>query len=271
MKAQTSKHVDVEVLGRREVDVGEEARGRGGLDLVDRARGGSARRGAGRASARPPAGSRCRRAKSSEAGCAASARTAAAASRRICRTQCAVVEKRDVLRPRHADHHLQPVPRGLVEQRLGGHGVGANRVDAGGGHQREVARDLCRGGKLAPSASGANVPYATPLTRKRRPSTSRNLPEFNNLLLSCRPVTQPSRLLGHCPRRGRAARARLSAPPRYARADVRSDARHCRRLCCQVFVNSAIACTGSRRACPTRSSGRGRTGMATAWGTWCCT
>src|SRR5262245_6156782 len=31
-------------------------------------------------------------------------------------------------------------------------------------------------GNCAPSPSGANVPYATPLTRKRRPSTWRNFP-----------------------------------------------------------------------------------------------
>ena len=53
--------LEVEVFGRREIHVREEAIGRRGLDILDRARAGIARCGGGRAIARSRPGSRCRR------------------------------------------------------------------------------------------------------------------------------------------------------------------------------------------------------------------
>ena len=52
-----------------------------------------------------------------------------------------VVEKGDVLRPRDPGDHPQVLPRRLVEHRLGRRGVGADGVDAGLAHPREVAGD----------------------------------------------------------------------------------------------------------------------------------
>src|SRR4030095_2360053 len=52
-----------------------------------------------------------------------------------------VVEERDVLRPWQPDHQAQTLTCGLVEQIDRWRGVRADRVDARGGHQREVLRD----------------------------------------------------------------------------------------------------------------------------------
>ena len=76
------------------------------------------------------------------------ARPVATISRRIVALQRAIVEERDVLRPRQPDHHAQAVPRGLVEQVAARRRVDADRVDAELRHQPEVLGDLADGGEL---------------------------------------------------------------------------------------------------------------------------
>ena len=56
--------------------------------------------------------------------------------------QRAVVEKRDVLRPRQPDRDAQPCLRGCVEQIASRSGVGADRVDAELRHLAEVGGHL---------------------------------------------------------------------------------------------------------------------------------
>ena len=65
-----------------------------------------------------------------------------------------VVEERDVLRPGQADHHAQPVARGLVEHPGSGHGVGADGVEARFPHPREVRRDDVGRGELVARGVG---------------------------------------------------------------------------------------------------------------------
>src|SRR4029450_12379066 len=62
--------------------------------------------------------------------------------------QLAIVEEGDVLRPWQADHDAQSFgPRGLA-QLPARRRVGADRVDAEGGHLREVSCNLGKGGEL---------------------------------------------------------------------------------------------------------------------------
>ena len=106
----------VEKFGRREVDVGEERVGSGALRVLVAVRAGIARRERGRATARRQAESRCRARTSAprdDRRARALLRVELSADRAL---QPAIVEKRDVLRPRQPDHHAQPVPRRLVEQ-----------------------------------------------------------------------------------------------------------------------------------------------------------
>ena len=56
--------------------------------------------------------------------------------------QPAVVEKRDMLRPRKAHHHAQAVPPGLVEQFAARRRVEPDRVDAERRHQAKILGDL---------------------------------------------------------------------------------------------------------------------------------
>ncbi len=78
--------VDVEILGRREVDVGEQALRAIPPSPRRTARAGTVRCGGWPCQRTTAGGISLPSAKSSAAGCAASARTAAAVSRRICRT-----------------------------------------------------------------------------------------------------------------------------------------------------------------------------------------
>ena len=55
--------------------------------------------------------------------------------------QLPVVEERDVVGPRHADHDPETVLLCQVQEPLVRHGVGAYRVHAGATHQREVFGD----------------------------------------------------------------------------------------------------------------------------------
>ena len=55
--------------------------------------------------------------------------------------ELAIVEKRDMLRPRNARRDVQSLPRRRIQQLVPRHGVGPYRVDAGPGHQREVLDD----------------------------------------------------------------------------------------------------------------------------------
>ena len=64
--------------------------------------------------------------------------------------QAAIVEKRDVLRPRHPDHDAQSVPRGFVEQIAVRRRVGADGVEAETRHQTEVFGDAGERGELVP-------------------------------------------------------------------------------------------------------------------------
>ena len=72
--------------------------------------------------------------------------------------QRAVVEKRDVLRPRQPDHDAQPVARGRVEQLAARRRVGADRVDAERGHQAEVGGDLLQRRELVAVRVGRERP-----------------------------------------------------------------------------------------------------------------
>ncbi len=137
----------VEVLGRREVHVGHERVRRHGLDVVV-----ELPQEAFDAGVAVPAHDRRRNLVAH--GQHQRGRMRGHATRRghhplphLARER-GVVEERDVLRPRDADHHAQAVPRGGVEQAFGRHGVGAHRVEAGGGHQREVVVDARQRGKL---------------------------------------------------------------------------------------------------------------------------
>jgi hypothetical protein len=65
------------------------------------------------------------------------------------------VEKRDVLRPRQADQHLEPGGLGEIEQPDRRHGEHAQRVDPGAAHQREVALDHRALRKLRAVAAGS--------------------------------------------------------------------------------------------------------------------
>src|SRR4051794_7717857 len=62
----------------------------------------------------------------------------------------ALVEEGDVLLPREADEHRQPVRAGEVEQPARRHRVDAHRVDARRAHLREVAFDHVRRGIARP-------------------------------------------------------------------------------------------------------------------------
>ena len=65
-----------------------------------------------------------------------------------------VVQERDVLRPRQADHHAQAAARSLVQQIDARRGVGADRVDAEARHEREVFGDSWEGWELIPVGIG---------------------------------------------------------------------------------------------------------------------
>ena len=57
-------------------------------------------------------------------------------------TEPPVVQERDVLGPRHADHDAETVACGFIEQRLGRRDVGADGIDPGPSHHREVGGQL---------------------------------------------------------------------------------------------------------------------------------
>ena len=65
--------------------------------------------------------------------------------------QRAVVEKRDVLRPRQPDHHAQAVACRFVEQLALRRGVGADGVDAEVRHEPEILGDCCAMGTGSPA------------------------------------------------------------------------------------------------------------------------
>src|SRR5215470_8088495 len=62
--------------------------------------------------------------------------------------QMSIIEKRDVLRPRHASHHAQAMLGRRVEQVGWRDSVRADGVHARVDHQAEVAIDLIELGKL---------------------------------------------------------------------------------------------------------------------------
>ncbi len=64
------------------------------------------------------------------------------------------VEKGDVLRPRDADQHLQPVLAGDVEQPDRRHGEDACRIRPHLGHQRKILRDALGRRKLRAVGAG---------------------------------------------------------------------------------------------------------------------
>jgi hypothetical protein len=74
----------------------------------------------------------------------------------------AVVEERDVLLPRQAGHDEQPVLGGLVEEPPRWRRVGPDRVDAGLAHRPEVAGDHGRGGELGPVGARCEGPVGDP-------------------------------------------------------------------------------------------------------------
>ena len=57
--------------------------------------------------------------------------------------QRSVIQKSDVLFPRQADQHPEPVLAGAIEQPARRNRVRAQRVDAGGGHLLEIPGDRC--------------------------------------------------------------------------------------------------------------------------------
>lgn len=59
------------------------------------------------------------------------------------------VQKRDMLFPRQTDQDAEIVFLRRVQQPFRRHGVGADGVDAAGGHLRKIPRHECRGGKFA--------------------------------------------------------------------------------------------------------------------------
>ena len=72
--------------------------------------------------------------------------------------QRAVVEKRDVLRPRQPDHDAQPLPRGRVEQVAARRRIGADRIEAERGHLPEVGGHLMQRGELVTVRVGRKRP-----------------------------------------------------------------------------------------------------------------
>ncbi len=77
--------------------------------------------------------------------------------------QPSVIEKGNVLRPRKADHHPQPVRRRFVEQLARGRRVRADRIDPHAGHQPEVFGDLFGGRKLMTVGVGREGPVGDAL------------------------------------------------------------------------------------------------------------
>ena len=131
---------DVEMFGRREIHVGDEGVGRNGLHVVvqipqetldPRMPVPAHHRGRDLVAHRHHQRGRMRRdaARSVDDGA-----THLSGERRI-------VEKRDVLRPGNARHHVQAVTGRAVQERERRHRVGAHGVQAGRGHHRKVAID----------------------------------------------------------------------------------------------------------------------------------
>jgi hypothetical protein len=64
-------------------------------------------------------------------------------------------QETEVFGPGHIDQHLEAVFAGALEQPVGGHVVGADRVDGGSPHPGEVVAHLDRvGERLAPGVGG---------------------------------------------------------------------------------------------------------------------
>jgi hypothetical protein len=135
--------VEIEIFGRREIDVGQEAVGRallaGVVEILKKAFDAALavpadHRGRNLVADREHQHGRMRRQRSH--GCGDLLADAPG--------QLPVAEKSDVLRPWHADHDAQAVPLRRVEEGHVGHGVDANRVEARLGHQAEVLFDLMR-------------------------------------------------------------------------------------------------------------------------------
>ena len=138
----------IEELGRRKVDVREQAVGRRGLRRPGRGRGGNARRGRGRASGRRPAESRCRARRSAPPDgrrardlpddvAAGWSRVSRRSSRNA--TCCDQGSPTMTRSPWRAASSSRSRPRRRV---------GADRVDAEARHQAEVFGDLLRRGEL---------------------------------------------------------------------------------------------------------------------------
>ena len=143
--------VDVEILGGRKVDVGEQALRRFRLHLVVEL----AQETFDAPLSVPADHGRRNLVAEREEERRRVRRERAHRRRRVAANppdQGAIVEEGDVLRPGHAGHHLQAVPGRFVEQRFAGHGVRAHRVDAGFRHHREVARDLSKRRELMPGS-----------------------------------------------------------------------------------------------------------------------
>ncbi len=68
--------------------------------------------------------------------------------------QRAIVEERDVLRPRQSHHDPQTLARRGVEQLAARRRIGADGVDAERGHLAEVGRDLFEGWELVALSVG---------------------------------------------------------------------------------------------------------------------
>ena len=138
---------EIEKLGRRKIDVGEQALGRCALGvLVQRAEEPLDAHAA--VPADDAGGISLPSANSEHGGVIAELANLARRSRvRIVALQRAIVEKRDVLRPRQPDHDAQAV---CARLRRAGRGAAAcrraDRVDAELRHQAEVFGDLRGGG-----------------------------------------------------------------------------------------------------------------------------
>ena len=149
---------EVEKLGRREVDVGEEAVGRCGLAFFVEA----AEEALDAPLAVPAHDARrnlVAEREGEDGGMIAELADLRGDLAPDGALQRAVVEKRDVLRPRQPDHDAQALARGRVEQVAARRRIGADGVDAERGHLPEVGGDLMQAGGTG--------------SRRRRAQTSR--------------------------------------------------------------------------------------------------
>ena len=103
-----------------------------------------------------------------------------------------LIQKRDVLRPWNANHEAQAGAGRLVEDRLIGDGIGANRVDAVAPHQCEIGAHLLQGRELLILGIGRKRPVRHSLRNELLPACNQKLPRtLNPLCQHIQAITQP--------------------------------------------------------------------------------